>query len=196
MAWFWLQARARAQRRDDQFSLASAARPSDLRTLLDLAETRSAVVELGTGTAWTAIILALADPERVVISYDPSVRREREGYLNLVPERVRSRVKLRDQPDVTGPQQDDPPVEMLFIDSAHEREAVVAAFLAWRDALAPGAVVAFHDYDNPSWPGVREAVDELGLQGRRSGGMFIWTAPTSPGPGASTAPARAPDGEA
>jgi hypothetical protein len=62
----------------------------------------------------------------------------------------------------------------LFIDSEHEREPVLAAFAAWRDALAPGAVVVFHDYGHPQYPGVREAVRELGLQGSERGGLFVW----------------------
>jgi hypothetical protein len=34
-------------------------------------------------------------------------------------------------------------------------------------------VVAFHDYDHPHFPGVREAVDELGLTGTSQGGVFV-----------------------
>jgi hypothetical protein len=65
----------------------------------------------------------------------------------------------------------------LFIDFSHEREPTITAFRAWRDALAPGAVVVFHDHGNPDHPGVRQAVAELGLSGRESGSLFVWRAP-------------------
>ncbi len=68
-------------------------------------------------------------------------------------------------------------MELLFIDSLHEREPAAAAFRAWQGALAAGAVVVFHDYGHPAYPGVAEAVSDLGLEGRRSGGQFVWRAP-------------------
>lgn len=161
----------------DDFSLTSAVRPAELAELLSIARGREAVVELGTGTAWTAIALALDNGARRVISYDSLVRQERDAYLGLAGDRVRDRIDLRDEPDSNGPPVGDPPVELLFIDSSHDRESVLAAFRAWREALAPGAVVVFHDYDHPGYPGVREAVVELGLEGRRSGGLFAWLVP-------------------
>jgi hypothetical protein len=39
--------------------------------------------------------------------------------------------------------------------------------------LAPGALVALHDYANPGYPGVAEAVAELGLGGRVEGGCWV-----------------------
>jgi hypothetical protein len=70
-------------------------------------------------------------------------------------------------------------VEPLFIDSSHHRDSVRTAFRAWRDALVPGAVVAFHDYDHPDYPGVREAVAELGLDGHQQDGLYIWRSPSA-----------------
>lgn len=177
VALFVWRANRHAHRAGDRFSLLSAARPTELSTLLSLARDRGLVVELGTGTAWSAIALALDDRGRMVISYDPCVRDEREAYLDLAGPRVRARIDLRAEPDTNGPREGDPPVQMLFIDSLHEREAVTAAFRAWRDALAPGAVVAFHDYGHPDYPGVREAIVELGLSGEESGGLYVWRAP-------------------
>jgi predicted O-methyltransferase YrrM len=51
--------------------------------LLALARDCDPVVELGTGTAWSAIALALDDRTRRVITCDPWVRHEREAYLDL-----------------------------------------------------------------------------------------------------------------
>jgi predicted O-methyltransferase YrrM len=177
VARFTWRANRYARAIGDDFSLASAARPAELAELLSIARGREAVVELGTGTAWSAIALALDDGARRITSYDSFVRHEREAYLGLAGDRVRDRIDLRDAPDTSGPRAGDPPVELLFIDSAHDRESVLAAFRAWRNALAPDAVVVFHDYDHPGYPGVREAVVELALEGRQSGGLFAWRAP-------------------
>jgi predicted O-methyltransferase YrrM len=178
VALFYWRARRAAQRSSDAFSLASAARPDELAELLTLADGRRAVVELGTGTAWSAIALALDDDARRVISYDPSVRVERDAYLQLAGRRASERIELRAEPDSRGPHTGDPPVELLFIDSEHECRPVLDAFAAWRDALAPRAAVVFHDYGHPDYPGVREAVVELGLDGREVGGLFVWRRPS------------------
>jgi predicted O-methyltransferase YrrM len=177
VARFYLRARRHARRSGDRFSLDSAARPSELAELLELAGGRDLVVELGTGTAWSAIALALDDRSRRIVSYDPSVRPERIAYLRLAGDDARERIELRAEPDTRGPHVGDPPAQLLFIDSEHQREPVLAAFAAWRDALAPGAIVVFHDYGHPAYPGVREAVRELGLQGSERGGVFVWQAP-------------------
>jgi hypothetical protein len=66
---------------------------------------------------------------------------------------------------------------MLFVDGSHERDLTVRTFESWRAALAPGAIVAFHDYDNPLFPGVGEAIRSLGLAGEVAGDVFVWTAP-------------------
>ena len=177
VARFYWRAHGHALRSGDRFSLASAARPGELAELLALAEGRRAVVELGTGTAWSAIALALDDRARRVVSYDPSVRAEREAYLELAGRAARERIELRAEPDSSGPRPGDPPVQLLFIDSEHERQPVLAAFRAWRDSLAPGAVVVFHDYRHPDYPGVRQAVLDLGLSGVERSGVFVWRAP-------------------
>ncbi len=179
VALFYWRARRKARRDGDSFSLASAARPAELAELLALARGRRAVVELGTGTAWSAIALALDDPARRVVSYDPCVRSGREVYLDLAGRGARERIELREEPDSNGPHAGDAPVEVLFIDSQHEREPVVGAFRAWRDALAPNAVVVFHDYGHPDYPGVAQGITDLGLSGEESGGLFVWRAPAA-----------------
>ncbi len=176
VARFYWRAYRHALRADDRFSVSSAARPAELAQLLELARARRAVVELGTGTAWSAIALALDDRARRIVSYDPAVRAERDAYLALAGARVRERIELRAEPDSAGPHAGDASVELLFIDSEHEREPVLSAFAAWRDALAPGAIVVFHDYAHPAYPGVRDAVRELGLSGEEVGGVFVWRA--------------------
>jgi predicted O-methyltransferase YrrM len=176
VAGFYLRAWLTALRSGDRFTLDSATRPADVARLLELARGHTATVELGTGTAWTTIALALADPARRVVSYDPEVRSQRERYLRLIPAQARARIELR-----TGSAEEVAPaagsVGFLFVDCSHDRATTAAAFTAWRPALAPGGVAVFHDYDHPRYPGVREAVEELGLRGTSSAGVFVWRAP-------------------
>ena len=176
VARFQWRARRQAERLGDEFSLASATRPRDLAILLRLARTRRRVVELGTGTAWTAIALALADRRRQVVTFDPIVRPEREAYLRLAGPQVASRIRLVDAPGERGPDAEEP-VDLLYIDSSHDRESVIAEYRAWRPQLRPGAVVALDDYDHEDFPGIREAVAELRLTGERLGTLFVHRVP-------------------
>ncbi|HEX4010700.1 MAG TPA: class I SAM-dependent methyltransferase [Solirubrobacteraceae bacterium] len=172
VVWFQLRARRLARRSGDTFSLTSVTRPPDLRLLLSVAQGRRRVVELGTATGWTAISLALADPERQVLSCDVVARSEPQRYLGLVGDSVRARVQLAIRPGSDGPV-DDRDADLLYIDSSHEREQTIAEVRAWRAALAPGAIIVFDDFTHPDFPGVREAVSELGLAGDRRGTLFI-----------------------
>lgn len=173
VAWFQWHAHRLARRSGDQFSLTSATRAGDLAVLLELAGKRRRVVELGTGTAWTALAFALDDPQREVITYDPVMRTERDRYLELVDPRVRGRITLVCAPGSSGPT-DGRAIELLYIDSSHARDDTIAELHAWRAALAPGALVVFDDYTHPGYPGVREAVRELGLSGTQRGTLFVY----------------------
>ncbi len=176
VAWFQWRARRLARRSGDHFSLTSATRAGDLAVLLELAGSRRAVAELGTGTAWTALALALDDPQREVITYDPVRRSERERYLALVDPGVRRRITFVSAPGSSGPP-DGRAVDLLYIDSSHAREETLAELHAWQPALGPGALVVFDDYTHPDYPGVREAVNELGLTGTRRGTLFVHEVP-------------------
>ncbi len=177
VAWFHARALVHATRAGDAFALQSATRPVDVALLLSLAEGRRTVVELGTATAWTTVAFALADPERRVLSFDPVVQAHRDRYVALAPAQARARIRLVQAPGTAGAADAEAPVDLLFVDSTHERDHTVAEFEAWRDHLAPGALVVLHDYDNPAFPGIREAVQALGLRGEVRGGCFVWRAP-------------------
>jgi predicted O-methyltransferase YrrM len=173
---FHWRARRVAWRAGDLFSLQSATRPEDLRLILSLARGRRRVVELGTATAWTAISLVVDDPARHVVTYDIADLSRQIGpehYLPLVGARARERISLVVAPGSAGPQ-DGQPVDLLYIDSSHEREQTIEEVHAWRDHLSPGALVLFDDYTNADYPGVREAVQELGLAGEVRGKLFIY----------------------
>jgi predicted O-methyltransferase YrrM len=172
VAMFMLRARRTAQRGRDDFSLLSATRPANLALLLELAHGRRRVIELGSGTGWTALALAIDDPEREVVSFDPIYRPERQRYAELVGTAVRARVTFVQDPGVAGPQSQTP-VDLLYIDSSHERQETIDELHAWRPVLRPGARVIFDDYEHPHYPGVREAVAELELPGEQRGTVFV-----------------------
>jgi predicted O-methyltransferase YrrM len=132
----------------------------------------SRVVELGTATAWTAITLALDDRRRRVVTYDVIEREEAKRFLDLVGPDVRERIELVVAPGCTGPR-DQQRFDLLYIDSSHTREDTVAEVQAWRPYLRPGAPILFDDYTHPGYPGVREAIEELGLKGEVRGTLFI-----------------------
>jgi predicted O-methyltransferase YrrM len=174
VALFRWRARRLARRAGHAWGLEAATPPADLAALLRLARGRREAVELGTGPAWTAIALALADPERRVASYDPVVHDHRKDYLGLVPARVGERIRFVTVEGAAGAAEHAGGVELLFVDSTHEHAATVAELRAWEPRLADGAVVALHDYGHPEFPGVADAVRELGLEGEVTGGIFAF----------------------
>jgi predicted O-methyltransferase YrrM len=176
VALFRARARRLALRRGDEFTLASATSAREVGELLKVARGARHVVELGTGTAWTAIALALADRRRRVVTYDSVARPERDLYLQLAGRPARGRIVLVDQPAGAGPRPGTPAPDFVFLDSSHERAETTETFAIWRAALAPGGAIAFHDYADPRYPGVTEAIRELGLRGEERGHLFLWRA--------------------
>lgn len=156
----------------DGFSPVSRTDPRKLAVLLSAARGRRRVVELGTGTAWTAISLVLADPGRLVLSYDPIERPERELYLQLVRPRARRRLTFVDASGDEGPQ-DTEIVELLYVDSSHAKDDTIREVEAWRPVLGKGSIVVFDDFAHADYPGVEEAVASLELVGERRQGLFV-----------------------
>lgn len=172
VAVFQWRARRLSVRSGDDFSRLSATRPGKLATLLTLAENRRSVVELGTATGWTSISLLLADPRRVLVSYDFVHRPELEQYLQLVSSSVRRRLHFICASGDQGPR-NATQVELLYIDSSHDRAATIREVQAWKPVLVADALIVFDDYTHSEFPGVREAVDELRLDGQERDGLFV-----------------------
>ena len=173
-ALFQARAMLRAARLKDDWALQSSTRPADVAELLRLARGRTRAVELGTATGWTSGALLLAEAQRRLTSFDPVVREHREAYLGLLPRSARERLELVPAP---GHEAQGDGIDLLFVDSSHDRDATVVELRAWQPRLAPGALVVLHDYGNPAYPGVAEAVAELGLEGRVHAGLWLWEAP-------------------
>jgi hypothetical protein len=55
--------------------------------------------------------------------------------------------------------------DFVFIDGAHEYEPVCHDIKRAMRHIAPGGLLAFHDFAHPSHPGIEQAVDELLLDG-------------------------------
>jgi hypothetical protein len=174
---FYVRARRLALHRGDDWSLHSSTKPPALRSLLQLARGRRHVVEIGTGTAWTAAALALADRRREVLSFDPVVRPERDWYLGLCGDSATCRIALVEHPGELGGATAGAPVDLIYIDGSHERDRTIDTFQAWLPRLAPGAIAAFHDWGNAAYPEVSEAIVALGLDGQAVGELFVWRAP-------------------
>ncbi len=49
-------------------------------------------------------------------------------------------------------------IDRVFLDASHDGESVAADLVAWQDRLAPGGILAGHDY-GPHYEGLRAAVD-------------------------------------
>ena len=174
---FYLRALLTAKRSGDRVGPNIAARPVELGPILRAAKGARRVAEIGTGTAWTAAALTLADPERTVVSLDVLARPERDRYVDLMPAPARRRLSLLVQPGEQGPPPEVEELDFLFIDSSHEREETVRTFGLWSQRLRPGCAVAFHDHGNPTYPGVTAAIRELGLEGEESHLLFLWRKP-------------------
>ena len=174
---FYARALYHGRRSGDTVSLAIAARPRELAELVWAARGARTVAEVGTGTAWTTIVLALADRERRVHSFDVSEHEERAGYLALVPADVRARLRLATRDGRDGPPPELPELDFLFIDSSHELEETMTTFRLWSERLRAGGTAAFHDYGNEHYPGVEQAVARLGLAGEERAGMYLWRKP-------------------
>lgn len=173
IARFQLRALRLARKLGDDFAWHSATRPADVREILRLAAGRRRVAELGTATGWTAASLVLGEPLRTVVTFDPVVQEHRDEYMGLLGDSDRERIRFLKMPGAEGPAYLEHPPEFLFIDSTHDRAGTVAEVRAWQPHLARGALIVLHDYGNPAFPGVAQAVADLGLEGDVRGGCFV-----------------------
>jgi hypothetical protein len=180
VASFYLRALRTASRANDRLTTESAPRPRELAKLLEVARGREEVVQVGTGTVWTAIALVLSDERRRVTSFDPLGAVERERYLSLIASSVRQRVDFRDPAEITHSL--DAPVDLVVVDGSPDRRESVGAFWAAESIVNPGGLVVFPRYSDPNYRGVGEAISELGLKGFAESGMFFWRKPVTPVP--------------
>ncbi|MDY7000284.1 MAG: class I SAM-dependent methyltransferase [Thermodesulfobacteriota bacterium] len=73
-----------------------------------------------------------------------------DDYVNPVPLSSLEAVKTWDKK-----------IRLLFIDGEHTYEGVKNDFEAWSKFVVPAGIIAFHDYGNPHFPGVKKFYSEL-----------------------------------
>ncbi len=163
--------------------------PAELRWLGEQAARMDSVVEIGClhGRSAFALLTACPGPVYCIDPWNdeadasyPSFMGNCGHFPNLRAVRARSLgaigdilVKRGAEAGVTGA----PPVDMVFIDGAHAYESVLADICAWLPHTT--ALICGHDYskdDQPGYPGVAQAVDEVfGDQVRVADGTAIWS---------------------
>lgn len=78
---------------------------------------------------------------------------------------VSEKISIEHPDSLTSGELPRPEFDLVFIDGAHDYEAVAADVVKALNLLAPGGLLAFHDYKHPCHPGVERAVDDLLLDG-------------------------------
>lgn len=121
------------------------------------------VLEIGSYCGRSTICLAQAANSVVAVDYfdgrgTPEPADTRDAFAaNLMRYGVAAKVETC-HPDAEYRR---PSFDLIFIDGAHDVESVRHDIERARDALAPGGLLAFHDYRRVIDPGVTQAVDEL-----------------------------------
>lgn len=62
--------------------------------------------------------------------------------------------------------------DFLHIDADHSYGAVKQDILLWTPFLRSGGLICFHDWEEPSAPGVKQAIEEAGLTAWPGAGHF------------------------
>ena len=92
--------------------------------------------------------------------------------MALVGAGVRARITFVNDAGSAGPKGNQS-IDMLYVDSSHERQATIDELAAWRPVLGSDALVVLDDFTHPEYPGVAEAVRELGLTGQERGTLYV-----------------------
>lgn len=66
-------------------------------------------------------------------------------------------------------------LDLCFIDANHSEESVRSDLAHWEVKVKPGGIIAGHDYNGTSWPGVRRAVDERYRDVHWDGQSLVWS---------------------
>jgi predicted O-methyltransferase YrrM len=112
--------------------------------------------------------------------HDPDLPRLREVFeANLRRAGVRERVEIVQAFSLVAARRWDEPINLLFLDAAHDYESVRDDLAAWWPLIKPGGMMVIHDYGQPNFPGVQRAVDEAGLGGRLVADTSLYVAVVS-----------------
>jgi hypothetical protein len=117
------------------------------------------VLELGRFHGRSTV--ALAQTARAVVSVDVLDPTPAAGWLGRFGLADRVTLRRGTFAEVVPPLG---PFELIFVDGEHDATNVRADLELALSALAPGGVLACHDYPDPSWPDVRRVVDEMAAE--------------------------------
>jgi hypothetical protein len=67
------------------------------------------------------------------------------------------------------------PLNFVFIDAKHTYESLFTDITLWKTKVRKGGIIAGHDYDHPSYPGIRKAVQEHFKKVTLEDGYVWWT---------------------
>ena len=188
VARFVVRARSLARRDGDVFSLDSALRPAKLEVLLEAAAGRRTVVELGTGTAWATIALAIADPQRTIESWDPVARAQRERYLDLAGPDVRAADHVRRGPGRGRTRRGRAAWTSCSSTARTSASRRSPRSPTWRPVARARRARRVRRLRPPGLPGRREAVAELGRRGEARASLYLWPPATAATRRANAAP--------
>ncbi len=141
-------------------------RPEEGAALAELARGKR-VLEVGSYLGLSTVCLARTAES--VVSVDPHDGRGTEVRQDTLPglvanlERYRVGSNVHISPYVFGESHASAyaPFDLIFIDAAHDEASVADDIARALPLLAPGGLIAFHDYHSPVDPGVTAAVDAL-----------------------------------
>jgi hypothetical protein len=139
-------------------------RPEEARGLAILAKGRR-VLEIGSYCGLSTVCLARTAAS--VVALDPHDGRGTPVPQNTLPALRRNLArygvagKVEVRVGVSGEPWPGDEFDVVYIDGDHSAEAVRRDIAHALACLAPGGLLAFHDYRSPHDPGVTEAVDEL-----------------------------------
>lgn len=143
--------------------------PEQLRHLLaGLRDTESLAgtvcVEVGAFRGVTAAALAAATP-RAYVAIDPYIGYGgSESDFHLMRSRTAGLANFWHERSTSGHAAAAwarGPIGFAFIDAVHDYMNVRFDIAAWSAHVVPGAILAFHDTDNPAFAGVRRAVRNI-----------------------------------
>ena len=153
----------------------------ELQALIDYIDKsgkKPLVVEIGSYCGASAIAMAEAAKAGKVICVDPFVGKHRKNNSKNLTETLFRKNVLKKYKNVTLLKMTSEKasielwkaeakfgittkvIDFLFIDGNHEDEFIALDCKLWLPKVKPGGFVAFHDYNNVAFTGVRKAVDE------------------------------------
>ena len=102
-------------------------------------------------------------------AYDPHRKVDLTNHLDIVKENINNNnpnnhyfeLIKGDSKDINICNQVNKTIDFLFIDGQHDTMGVRMDFLNLKNKVNKGGLIVFDNYNDPSWPDVKRAVDDL-----------------------------------